>query len=330
MAITNLFAKYSYKSGSNLPVILMLQGWGGQASDWQDTTLDRIASYGYFAAGIGMRGRDGASGSKDAAGREIHDIYDGLLQIRARFGGIVSNDKAIIIGGSGGGGLVLGALCKFPDTFVMGVDYYGISDYGRNNPNGWIYNNGGHFYDADISLRVGGDPGVTPNKYYARDTTAAIQNFTGGKLVIFHDNADTTVPVVHSTRITGALDAAGLANYETHYSQAGDAVRWSHGHSWESGIEFEAEAIWVPQIPALTPWAIPASGTITVIGYMITKRFTIWLNQGLDAAATVAYDTVAGTYTITPITSGNVTITITQGGLAASQTISGATTLTVA
>lgn len=316
---------------SNLPIVVLLQGWGGVAADWSQSALDNIGRRGLFVCAPGLRGRDGADGSADAFGREVHDIYDALQYVRVQFGGIVSSDKAVLVGGSGGGGEVLAALCKFPDTFCLGVDYYGISDVGRNNPNGWYYNNDGS-YGASIGERVGNIPANTPERYYARDATAAIQNYTGGRLIIFHDESDAVVPVVHSTRITAALDAAGLSNYEAHYSKSGDAVRWTHGHSWDSGVEYDAEEIWVPQIATATPWTIPATGTVTVIGYIVTKRFAIWLNSGLDAAATVAYSTTTGAYTVTPLTSADITVAITQGALTASGTATagGATLFTVA
>jgi pimeloyl-ACP methyl ester carboxylesterase len=304
-----------------------MHGWNGSGSDPDELTLYQMASMGFFVASVGLRGRDGADGARDASGREIYDIYDVLLYIRSHYAQYVSQDLAVIVGYSGGGGNALAAACKFPDTFSCVVDFYGMSDYAA-----WYGQGTWEFYQESIGIAIGGAPNAAPNNYYSRDATAAITNYTGGKIVIFHDIDDGIVPVTHSQEIVTVLDAAGMTNYETHYSQSGDTPRWTHGSGEDfDSIGIAAKDIWVPTAKAQAAWTIPASGTITVIGYIKTKRFTIWLNTGLDAAATVVYDTATGTYTITPLTSNAVVaVTITQGALTASGNTNGATLFTVA
>jgi predicted acyl esterase len=91
--------------------------------------MQRIAGEGYFVVAAGMRGRKGASGSEDASGKEIHDIYDAIQYVQTNFPALVS-DKVTISGYSGGGGNALAAASKFPDTFNVVVDHLGMSDYG--------------------------------------------------------------------------------------------------------------------------------------------------------------------------------------------------------
>lgn len=328
MTLNNLLVRTAYaKDATDLPIVLILHGWDGQTAAYGEM-MDRLAQGGLFVGAVGMRGRDGADGARDASGREIYDIYDALQTIRSQYAARVSPTLAAICGWSGGGGNALAAACKFPDTWNVVIDYFGMSDYGRSATDSWFVTSG--YYQGGIAASVGGAPDVVPNNYYARDATAAIQNFSGGRLEIFHDDQDSTVPVVNSTRITGGLDAAGLTNYDDRITTTTDAVRYIHTLDLEYGIpERTAESIWIPLVKSTPAWTIPASGTVTVIGYIVTKRFTIWLNQGVDAAASVVYDTAAGTYTVTPLTTGNVTVSITQGALTATQTISEATTLTV-
>lgn len=328
MTISNLYLKYGYSAAlSNMPIVVLINGWDGKASDFLDTTLNRFAANGFFAVAIGMRGRDGASGARDASGREIYDIYDGIQYVTSNFS--VSN-KIAICGYSGGGGNALAAACKFPDLFASVVDFYGMSDYGRDGTNGWYQNCNNGTYQSNLLSAIG-SPISDPNNYYARDATAAITNYTSGHLCIFHDESDTVVPLIHTTRIKNALDGAGLTNYTLNQSNSGSGTRWTHGHAMESGIEFAAEQVWIPLFEAASTWTIPASGTVTVIGYIVTKRFTVWLNSGLDAAATVAYNTATDTYTVTPLTTDPINVTITQGAKTGSATgITEATVITVA
>lgn len=104
--ITNLYVRYAYpSSGSNWPLAILMHSFSnGAAADFPDATMARIARFGIFAVAVGMRGRDSASGSQDASGREIYDIYDVLSYIRTNFASKVDPDYAAIVGYSGGGG----------------------------------------------------------------------------------------------------------------------------------------------------------------------------------------------------------------------------------
>jgi pimeloyl-ACP methyl ester carboxylesterase len=330
MAITNLYTYYKY-SGRALPALIVMHGWDGDATSFNETTdFGRWAGYGYFVIVPGMRGRNSASGSRDASGREIYDIYDALVECRRLFPHAISPDKAVLLGYSGGGGNVLAAACKFPDAWSMVISYFGMSDYGRDGTDGWYYNNGGSYTTA-IATSVGGVPGDVPNNYYARDATAAIQNYSGGHLHLYHSSSDTTVPYVHSQRVAAAMLAAGLSNYTAHYS-----TDYTHGYPADIPALVTSEADWKGDGLSSAAWTVPASGTHTVIGYMVNKRYACWLRAygsttyGLDAAATVAYGAVANQYTVTPLT-GAIDVTITQadGKTGSASYISTGTNVTV-
>lgn len=329
-AISNLVYRYSYpRYATDLPVVLLMHGWSGDATSFGNAALRRIAGYGVFAAAVGLRGRNSADGSRDASAREIYDIYDALTTIRTNFASAVSADKAALVGYSGGGGNALAAACKFPDTWSVVASHFGMSDYGRDATDGWYYNNGGG-YGSEVVTAVGGTPVAVPDNYYARDATAAITNYSGGHLYLFHDAADTSVPIVHSRRIQTALAAAGYTNYTANFTTATDALRWYHGYpsTTDQPNLIQTERLWMPAVRAQPAWTIAAAGTVTVIGYLVTKRFSVWLGDGTAEAATVVYDTTADRYTVTPLT-GSVSVSITQGAKTASQTISSETELTV-
>jgi dienelactone hydrolase len=333
MTLANLFLRYKYYSYPSLtdqPVIVCIDGWDGIAKSaaFLERIAWRYASKGYFVMGVGMRGRNGADGSRDASGLEIYDIYDALQYVRAKFPH-VSRDRSAIVGWSGGGGNALAAACKFPDTWNVVVDCYGMADYGRDATNGWYQNTGG--YAVSIAASIGGTPAAVPDRYYARDATLAISNYSGGKLILFHDNPDGYVPYVNTQRVIAAMDAAGLTNYVANLTTPADTPHWSHGMDGYINIESLAEDIWMPYVTTIDPWTIPTSGIRTVIDYIVTKRFSVSLNNKVgNAAATVVYDTVAGTYIITPLTSNPiVAVSIVQGELSASGNTNGETLFTV-
>lgn len=325
MPITNLAIRYSYAENvSDLPIVLLVHGWSGNADDFGNATLQRIAARKLFVASVGMRGRNGASGQADASGREIHDIYDALTWIRATFPQ-VSREYASVVGYSGGGGNALAAACKFPDAWCQVVSHFGMSDYGYNNPDGWYYNGGN--YAAEIANVMGGTPAQIPNNYRARNAVEAITNYSGGHLYLFHDSGDGSVPVVHSQRIASAMSSAGMSNYAANLSGPADSIRWLHGYPTSSPL-WRSEDTWARDAAGKVhpAWTIPTSGTVRVIGYIVTKRFSIWLGNGQSHVASVVYNTSSRQYTVTPLT-GTVVVTITQGGQSATQTISSETAI---
>lgn len=331
-AIAALPYRYCHPSGaSDIPIAIVMHGFGGDYGAISDSILASVAQYNLFAVAVGMRGRSGRTGPVDCSGREIHDIYDALVAIRTAHAAVVDPTDAAIIGYSGGGGNALAAACKFPDSWLAVVDNFGMSDYGRDGTDSWYYDGTGTGYQSTMALWIGGTPVAMPDAYYARDATAAILNYSGGKLFMFHDDADSSVDVKHSQRVAAILAGAGRTNYAYAETGAGDNPRWLHGYP-EPGTEL-ARSIdtWASHVRFRTTpaWTIPASGTITVIGYIVSKRFAIWLGTGVNEVATVAYDTATDSYTVTPLT-GSMAVSITQGSKSGGATISGATTIVVA
>jgi pimeloyl-ACP methyl ester carboxylesterase len=331
--ITNLYARYAYPDGgADLPIAVMMHGFGsGTANFLADDSISRIARYGLFVCSVGMRGRNGASGSQDASGREIYDIYDVLAKIRSDFAAVVSTTHAGIIGYSGGGGNALAAACKAPDAWTVVASHFGMSDYGRDGTDGWYFNGGN---TATLDSWIGGSPATVPDAYFARDATYALgTNYSGGHLYLFHDEDDDSVPIVHSERAAASMVAASRTNYTESYTTAASSPRWEHGNPniGDAGEPcIQTEPTWAAALAAKTHavWTVPASGSVNVIGYIKTKRFSIWLGTGVSEVADVSYDTALDQYIVTPQT-GSIDVVITQGAKTASQTISSQTTLTV-
>lgn len=340
MAITDLYTLFAYPTnhGSALPILVVMHGMKGHAESFTWNHLKRLANYGLFVIAPGMRGRNDAGGTEDCSGREIHDIYDVLGYVRgtAPYNTYASPTHAAILGYSGGGGNALAAACKFPDAWTHIISYFGMSDYGDDGTYGWYNQDESADYRDEMVAWIGDTPANVPEAYAARNTLRAIANYSGGYVYMYHDEADNTVASNQSQRVADALAAAGLSNYTLSISTAEDSIRYQHGYPEDHANLIVPESVFCPAVASGSPWTIAVSGAITVIGYIVTKRFSIWLGglteaaagAGLDEVATVVYDTSTGEYTVTPVT-GNMDVFIKQGEQTASQSITEATLLTV-
>ena len=312
--LTDLFGRYAYpENGYDLPIVVVMHGFVQAVSDFTPMDFARMADRGLFVVGVSMRGRDGSSSTPDASGREIQDIADAVSAVRDNFAGLVSPTHAAIVGYSGGGGNAFAAAVKFPDLFNVVVSHFGMSDYGVDPVFGW-HQQGAAGFTAQLETWVGGTPAVVPNNYLARDARTAITNYFGGRLYLFHDETDTSVPIDQSQRVGEVLLAAGRTNYIEDYTGIGDNPRWTHALPTAGAEIIATEDIWGPVIAAKTvpPWTIPEVGSLKIRGYIVTKRFSIWLGDGTREAADLTYETTTGNYTVTP-TTGAMNVVVRQG-----------------
>src|ERR1017187_7441777 len=87
---------------TNQPVLVYMHGYNGTVDSMDKSIFTNFVSNGWFCLVPDMRGRDGHSGVRDDGGREIMDIYDGLVYVRAHC--LTSQSNAVLLGVSGGGG----------------------------------------------------------------------------------------------------------------------------------------------------------------------------------------------------------------------------------
>lgn len=335
----NLSMKLSYPAGgTNLPIVIVMHGFAQSVADFDTPAFKRFARYGAFCAFVEMRGRGSSEGTPDVSAREIYDIVDAVTYITTNYSGVVDANNINLVGYSGGGGNAYAIAAKFPDLFNTVTVFFGVSDYGYDVTDGWYQNGATAGTKTSMETWIGGNPTGVPNSYHARAHVLGVTNYTGGYLWIFHDDQDTSVPIINMTNVTDALDAAALTNYADSITTTSSNPRWTHSLPIAGAAVIRAETTFMPVIVAGThaAWTVATSGTVTVLGYIATKRFTIWLRAtggstyGLDAAATVVYDTATDTYTITPLTTGGIDVTIAQGAKVGSGTnITGETSVVV-
>lgn len=314
--VKNLYSKYTYDNQkTNLPIVVMIHGFGLTIDAITQTIMTRIANNGYFVVAIGMRGRKGATGSRDASGRELHDIYDGINHIKANF---PVSDKVIVSGYSGGGGNALGFAVKFPFVANTIVNHFGMVDYGFDDVESWYMRN--NQYRSSIRNFVG--HARTPenmNYYRTRNMYEALSNLQA-KVFSYHDSEDTGVSVELTNYLTGGLQTLDKP-HTTKISNPSDNVRYLHDMS----VSVKTEPEWLPYGKQTNKPTMENSGTFRVLGYLVTDHFKIFLGNLDDCVADVVYDINNNSFTITPLSQQTMDVTVVIGNLQQTQTIQGET-----
>lgn len=335
-SINDLVYNYYYDDGfSNQTLLVMMHPWSG--GNYTNATKQRWADLGCFVIEPGMRGFYGASGSEDASGKSIHDIYDAIIHAKANYALIGS--KTVILGYSGGGGNALAFASKCPDQSVLYCSFFGPSDYGFVNPTGWWYTNNAT-YGTQIEARIGGTPAAKPNEYRSRNAVEAItKNIRYGYMMLFHDTEDPAVNVVQSRTMNTAMQSFGHQNYEYSETTITDNPRWEHGTPNTIPDLIQAEPTIWDRISRMNSWNYANVDTVRVIGFMITSQFKIVLgdgvnesNNGTNRVADVSYNVNSDTYNVIPLFESGATQTrviITQGAKSANQIITGQTIINV-
>lgn len=315
---SNLLSKYVYdNTKSNLPIVVMIHGFGLTIDAITSDIMNRIANQGYFVVAIGMRGRKGATGDRDASARELYDIYDGINHIKANF---PVSDKVIVSGYSGGGGNALGFAVKFPFVANTIVNHFGMVDYGFDDIESWYMKNAG--YRSSIRDFVGHTrTSENMNYYRTRNAYEAIKNIQV-KVFNYHDEEDTGVDVSLTHYVTGGLQSLGKL-HDTKISTSSDATRYLHNMS----VSEKTESEWLPYGKNTSKPTMNTSDNFRVIGYIVTDEFNIFLGNFDDHVADVSYNLSTNQFTINPLT-GSMQVKVIKDNLQQTLTITEETTFT--
>lgn len=315
--VTGLYAKYSYDNGAHsvglLPIMILMHGYAGNANNFIDADLRRWAARGFFCIAVGLRAKNGASGTTDASAREIYDIFDCLTYVRNSFSTIVSNIQASITGYSGGGGNTLASICKLTDTFNVFASFFGISDYGIDETYGW-YNFGVSVgSNTLLDVDIGNSPTSNILPYIARDSRSAVDKimYLGGWLHLLHDDSDTSVSVESSRQVVTSLVNKNLTNYTYTETNSGSTHRALHGHPNDHPSDlYPLEWIFARRARDSGTWSIPNSGSVLILGWIKTSKFEIWIGDenprttssgGKNKTALLVYDSINNIYKLTSL-----------------------------
>lgn len=305
--IVNLYGKYCYRLEDTLPPpYILMHAYGGDADSVSQTTMRRFADAHVCAISLGLRGNNGASGSKDSAGRERYDIYDGLVYCRANLP--IHQTKCGMHGWSAGGGLTLATMCSFPEMCQSWTSMFGISDWGWDVYNGWWWQTQSH--RSELVAQIGSRE-TEEDAYRARNIVESLASRMtfGGNLELFHDTLDGDVPVIHSQRVVETLESWGITGFQYHQSQPGDAIRWLHGYPDQFPDNILAEPYGLAALALEDEFSFPVIGSVPVLGFLHTSNFEVWFGdqahprtngRTVAYAAQVTWDFPNGRFYIEP------------------------------
>jgi hypothetical protein len=270
-----------------LPLMVLLGSYMGN-SEQLLPELRHMAEVGLFALAPCMRGRNESAGRRDSGGVEIMDIYDAIQTALISYTGRIDANNINIWGRSGGGGNVYLCVTRFPDLFRCAVALYGISDYGYDRHLGWYYAGASPQHRAQLEKDIG-HPDKVSERYMARCSLLGAGNNNQTAVHLFCDAEEEICPLHFHTEYLARAVAHGCQNVQLHLSGPGDAVRWTHDRrGYTLGA---AEAHYLPGIlDGTTPQPeLPDEGNLTVLGFLKSRRFSVWLGDGQNAVADVKY-----------------------------------------
>ncbi|MBP1994286.1 alpha/beta hydrolase family protein [Paenibacillus eucommiae] len=249
-----------------------------------------LADNKYLRIEVDMRGRPYSEGDADCNGWELYDIIDAIEYVRIHYAEyIVNPDIVYFEAGSGGGGNALAIVGKFPDTFAAATSLCGISDYAL-----WYNQDAvGEFRD-ELDVWIGCSPAANPMAYRSRSGLETVGNLCTS-LYIVHGESDIRVPSEHSRRFVAKAAEAGKSRLVRYRELPGVGAQshWDHASAEMMGlIAYESEE---NRRSHRLPVLLPASGTLTVAGYVFTRSFSLILDS-IDKVATLEYDMDKGMF----------------------------------
>lgn len=271
--------------GKPKPLLIAMHGYTCSRADVRPD-IQAWAKQGIVAAAPDMRGQGNSSGRLDSGGLEIHDILDAVLAVVARYPNEIDARNLNIVGYSGGGGNAILCAVRFPDLFQTCVSYFGISDYGA-----WHATNVRPDCNAIMEKACGGSPSNVPAMYEARNANAAAGNVLS-RIHFFWDVDEGSCPPKINEIFVENYRRTGGDRVVVHASRRGDARRWSHSYRSLNADLIASDALFLPDVtaPKAVSPALPARGKLTVIGYLVTRRFSVWIGDGQQGQAVIDYD----------------------------------------
>lgn len=282
-----LLADVAYRAGGQpKPLLLVMHGYTGSRKSVA-ADLKELAARGVVAVAPDMRGRGDSGGKWDSGGLDVHDILDAALVAIRRFPAEIDGRNVNVVGYSGGGGNAIACAVRFPDLFRTCVSFFGISDYG------WWYHSDVHPERSRLlEGALGGPPEKVPERYASRNYNAAAANVRQARLHLFWDEEEKRCLPGMIERFVENHRTAGLSNVVVHRSRKGDPVRWIHGYrTGNRDLSAPADSRFLPDVTAALTTAprLPARGRLVVPGYLVTRRFQVWIGDGQQGRVTVEY-----------------------------------------
>jgi len=202
-----LYKPVNYKAGTRYPTVVIAHGGPeGQTALSASPSSLYLADQGYIVLEPNFRGSTGYgerfrnANVEDSGGGEIDDIVAGVKYLVDT--GLTDPKRVGISGGSHGGTVVANAVAKFPDTFAVGIEKFGVVDRAlflrftnRNSEIRW-------------ETKMGGPPELKPAIYRKANVLPDVDKIKT-PLLILHGEEDPQVPPQESQEFAAALKKAG-------------------------------------------------------------------------------------------------------------------------
>jgi pimeloyl-ACP methyl ester carboxylesterase len=282
-----LYADIAFKAdGVRKPLIAVMHGYNGSRKNVTQDLTD-LAAQGVVALAPDMRGCGNSAGQFDSGGLDVYDIADAVLAAVARFPGEIDARNINVIGYSGGGGNAIACAVRFPDLFRTVASFFGISDYAA-----WHRSKGRPDCNERMEKALGGSPDAQPDLYAARNANDAAANVQAAALHLFWDEEEADCPPAMIEQFVANYGAAGLKRLMVHLSRRGEPRRWLHGYRTDHPSLRAADAIFLRDVlaPGAQPPRLAPQGQFTVNGYLVTRHFAVWIEDGQRGQVTVSYD----------------------------------------
>lgn len=275
------------------PLLVSMHGWHGQIKKAHaDNVETNAADRDWFTIAAEMRGRGDSGGKPDCNGWELQDVVDAVeFAKRAYADRILEPERITLIGGSGGGGNVMGLLGKFPDYFHRARAECGIGDYGL-----WYRNDRvGEFRD-EMDVWMGMTPEQDPEAYASRSGATTAGNLCT-PVILFHGDRDPRVPAEQSRLFVNAARRAGKGHLVSYYELKGVGHPGHYGGSTPAQDDFRIKTGDAFLKTGPLPETLPGKGYLAVAGYLKTRPFEVTL-ENINRVAEIHYDLTRGAFTL--------------------------------
>lgn len=239
----------------------------------------------YLMVDVDMRGRAFSTGTPDCNQLELYDVYDAVQFAKREYAQYLVNDNVIYFeSGSGGGGNALAIAGKFPDLFSAVNALSPISDYRE-----W------YFFDSkykefrdEMDIWIGCTPEKSPEAYAARSGITLVPNLLTNVLIC-HGTEDQRVPYFLSEKYMAEAARCGKGNHVRLLALEGVGTREHYGNiTAEQTKQMGAERSENFRLHKM-PIKIPEKGRFIVCGYLVTKEFSVFL-ENTNTVAEIFYD----------------------------------------
>lgn len=266
------------KPGRPSHILIKTHGWHMNAPTFEYMNSPLYKDYLVIEAD--MRGRAYSEGKPDCNGWELYDVIDAVNYVREHYKEYISDSSVVYFeGGSGGGGNAYALVGKFPDFFAACTALCGISDY-----KSWYeLDDVGEFRD-EMDIWIGKDL----DAYYSRSGINLIENLLT-PIFIAHGETDIRVGIEHARNYVKRANKLGKDHLVNYLELKGVGTRAHWGNATDKELDLIEALSEENRRNNVVPINIPDKGIFVVGGYLVTKKFGVFLDS-IDKMAVLEYD----------------------------------------